>query len=156
MHRVTGSALYGRALGEDGQWSAAAVWGMNAHHGERSHAVLLESEAVLDATHTLFSRAELAQKSDEDLVIPSPSSQPALPRHFDVAALSAGYVRELARFGSGTLGLGVMGTVNVVPSALEKEYGSRNPLGGMIFLRVRPFKSAMSMSGMDMGGGAHH
>ncbi|MEO7457254.1 MAG: hypothetical protein ABIY52_13400 [Gemmatimonadaceae bacterium] len=151
MHRITGSALYGRALGTDGQWAASAIWGANKSegHGGLSHAVLLESEAVLDARNTAFGRAEFAQKSAEDLVI-------AGAGRFDVGTVSAGYIRELGRFGSGTLGLGVMGTVNAVPSSLENAYGSRNPLGGMIFLRVRPFKTAMEMAGMDMGGGHQH
>jgi hypothetical protein len=154
MHRTTASALYGRSLGDDGQLAVSAVWGANSHHDELSHALLLESEAVLDKRNTVFGRAELVQKSEGDLAIFSPSSQPAPERHFDVAALSAGYVRELVRFGGGTLGLGAMGTVNVVPATLRGEYGSRTPLGAMVFLRVRPFKSAMPMSHMDMGHGA--
>jgi hypothetical protein len=51
-----------------------------------------------------------------------------------------------------TLGLGALGTLNSVPSALEAAYGSRTPVGGMVFFRVRalgsPASSAHAM--MDM------
>src|SRR5205085_10732520 len=59
MHRAVASALFGRKLGDDGQLSATAVCGANTHHGHRSHSLLLESEAIMNATHTVFGRAEL-------------------------------------------------------------------------------------------------
>jgi hypothetical protein len=45
-----------------------------------------------------------------------------------------------------------MGTLNVVPSNLERTYGSRTPVGGLVFLRLRPrFGSSMAgMKGMHM------
>lgn len=151
MRRVALSALYGRPLGDEGQWSATAVYGGNRHAGhEMSHAVLLEAEAVLDARNTVLGRAELAQKSGEDLQVFTPVSSAAPNAPFNVGAVSVGVIRELVRFGPGTLGAGVMGTVNVVPAALSGEYGSRTPLGVMVFLRVRPFRSkAGGMEGME-------
>jgi hypothetical protein len=112
-----------------------------------SHAVLLEADAVLDARNSIFGRAELVQKSAEELVLDTPPYGFAPDDRFDVGAISLGYIRELARFGPGTLGLGVMGTINVVPAALSPAYGSRTPAAATIFLRVRPFRSAMSMHG---------
>jgi hypothetical protein len=149
MHRVTASALYGASLGANGQWSASAVWGANRHstHPGLSHAVLVESEAVLDARNTLFGRAELVQKSAGDLVLDTPQYGFATDRQFDVGELTLGYIRDFARFGAGTLGLGAMGTLNVVPSELQTAYGSRTPLGALVFLRVRPFRTGMSMQG---------
>jgi hypothetical protein len=43
-----------------------------------------------------------------------------------------------------------------VPALLEPYYGSRNPAGGFIFLRVRPFHrnrtvAPVEMKGMRMG-----
>jgi hypothetical protein len=44
-----------------------------------------------------------------------------------------------------------MGTVSVVPSALESARGSRTPLGALVFVRTRPFQRAGSgMGGMRM------
>jgi hypothetical protein len=64
--------------------------------------------------------------------------------------MSLGYVRDALRFGAGTLGIGAMGTLNVVPPSLSAAYGSRTPLGAMVFLRVRPVRSATGMRDMVM------
>ncbi|MFL5604889.1 MAG: hypothetical protein ACJ8AD_00455, partial [Gemmatimonadaceae bacterium] len=158
MHRITASILSGSTLGAEGQWAASAVWGANEHSTRpgMSHAVLLEAEAVLDARNSVFGRAELVQKTAEELVLDTPQYGFASEEHFRVGALSLGYIRDLARFGRGTLGIGGMGTVNLVPSALEPAYGSRTPLGAMVFLRVRPFRSAMSMQGTSAMPGMGH
>jgi hypothetical protein len=151
MHRITASALYGSTLGREGQWSAAAIWGANEHstHPGLSHAVLLESEAVLDARNSIFGRAEFVQKSADELALATAQYGFSADQEFNVGALSLGYIRDVGRFGKGTLGIGAMGTVNVVPSALNAAYGSRTPLGAMLFLRVRPFRSAMGAHDMD-------
>jgi hypothetical protein len=153
MHRVTASALHGTTLGRDGQWASSLIYGANSHssHAGWSSSLLAESEAVLDARNTLFGRAEFVQKSAEDLVLDDPASGFPADRHFDVGEVTMGYIRDVARFGAGTLGIGAMGTVNIVPSALAGAYGSRTPLGAMLFLRVRPFRTGMSMRGPVAG-----
>ena len=56
---------------------------------------------------------------------------------------------RLLRFGA-TIGLGAMATVNLVPDELARSYGSRTPVGGLLFLRLRPrFASAGGMAGME-------
>jgi hypothetical protein len=148
MHRATASMLHGVPLGTDGQWASSIVYGANEHAGLRlSHSLLLESEAVLDARHTLFGRAEYVQKSAEDLVLDTPQYGFPSDARFDVSAATLGYIRELTRFGRGTLGVGAMGTLSVVPATVSSVYGSRTPLGAMVFLRVRPFRSVMGMHG---------
>ena len=136
LRRLTASALYGRALGMDGQWSAALIYGRNTHPGDRaSAAVLAEAEAIVDASNTVFARAELVQKTGEELALASVDPE----RQFNVGMLGIGYVRELLEpYHGATLGLGVRGNVGLVPRALETTYGSRNPAGVMIFLRLRP------------------
>ena len=153
MHRITASALHGMKLGTDGQWASTLVWGANQHGGAGglTHGVLLESEAVLDRTNTIFGRAEWVQKSAEDLVLDTPLSGFATDRIFSVSATSLGVIRELGRWSGATIGLGVMGTLNTVPSALEPAYGSRTPLGALVFVRLRPFHDrAAQMGGMRM------
>jgi len=163
MHRVTTSALHGARLGTDGQWASAFIWGANKHSTQPgwSNSLLAESEAIFDRHNTMFGRAEWVQKSAEDLVVVNPVVTgggvvlPGFPasQRFNVGALQLGYIRELARTHWATIGLGAAGTLNFVPASLEPYYGSRNPTGTFIFLRLRPFhqpRSAMRMN--DMGG----
>ena len=137
-HRATASVLHGRRIGMDGQLAAAFVWGINRHAGKTTHAALLETEAVLDRRNTVYGRAELVNKTAEDLVLPTGPGGFAPESTFAVTALSLGYIREILRGSDATLGLGFQGTVNVLPAALEPVYGSRRPVGGMVFVRVRP------------------
>jgi hypothetical protein len=163
MHRVTASAMHGDQLGIDGQWASTLIWGANTHSAQPgwSNGFLAESEAILDKYNTVFGRAEVVQKSAGDLVVDNPVTLkngavlPGFPasQSFNVDALQLGYVRELGRSHWATIGLGVAGTLNFVPAALEPYYGSRNPTGMFIFLRLRPFHLTKSSTPMnDMGG----
>jgi hypothetical protein len=155
MHRVTASLMHATPLGADGQWATSVVWGANAMSGVQglSHSALAESEVVLDARNSVFGRVEYVQKTANDLVLTAPQFAFAPDRVFDVSALSLGYVREIARWSQATFGLGAVGIVNLVPSALHDAYGSRTPLGAMVFVRVRPFPvHGHSMDGMPMDG----
>ena len=168
VNRLVASAQYGREIGTEGQWATTAVYGQNKHglrssysfslpsqvvdeHADRTHSVLLESELVANRKHTLFARAEFVQKSAEDLVLTGPSLQLLTNEIIDVKALSLGYVRELVSMRGATLGLGGMGTVTALPTGLEAWYGSRTPLSGMVFLRLRPQykRGGDTMAGMD-------
>ena len=144
VHRLTASILHGRKLGTHGQWATTTVWGMNTHEGERSHALLLESEAILDRSNTILGRAEIVQKSAAELVLGAAFDP---EETFDVGAVSLGYIREVMRVRGATIGLGVRGTMNFVPSSLETAYGSRTPTGVLVFVRLRPWHED-SMSSM--------
>lgn len=178
VRRFVASAMYGREFHTAGQWATTFVYGTNKHDlsqgatftglhssaranvllrdvavdpgdGPRTHSFLLESELVLCAKNTVFARAEYAQKSPEDLVVGSEGGSP-LPGDYRVQTLSLGYVRELKTLRGATLGLGGMGTINHVPSGLRLSYGTQTPLGGVVFLRVRPVlkRNSMNMEGM--------
>ena len=152
MHRVVASAMYGAPLGSDGQVATTLIWGANKHSDRSglSHSGLLETEAVLDKQNTLIGRAEIVQKSAEDLVLDTPQFGFPLAQSFNVGDLSLGYIREILPLRDATIGLGAMGTLNVVPSSLQPAYGSRTPLGAFVFLRLRPVRAAKSaMAGMD-------
>ncbi len=144
VHRVTASVLHGRKLGMDGQIATAVIWGANRHSGRTTHSVLAESEAVLDHRNTILGRLELVQKTAEDLAVSGST--------FTVAAISGGYIREVVRMSKATLGVGFQATLNVVPSALNSVYRWRTPLGGMLFLRIRPLHGphAFPSSAMPM------
>jgi len=152
VRRLTTSAMYGRKLGAEGQWTSTVIYGQNVESGESaSHSGLLETEAVLDRHNTLFARTEYLQKSAHDLDLSAfPDEQ-----RFNVAAFSLGYIRDFARGRGMTVGIGARGTVTVVPSSLESRYGSRTPVGGMVFVRLRPYHSQRH-SQAGMAGMSHH
>src|SRR5467141_3995415 len=147
IHRVTASVLHGRKLGRDGQIATSLIWGANRHSGRSTHSALAETEAVLDRRNTILGRVELVQKAAEDLVLPTGPGGFAPDSTFSVAAVSVGYIREVARMSKATLGLGFQATLNLVPTELQPFYGSRAPLGGMLFLRIRPLHGPHTMSG---------
>ena len=154
VRRFTTSALYGQGLAMEGQWSSALIYGRNARAGEAaSSAVLAEAEAILDGHNTVLARAELVQKSAEELSLSGIDAE----RLFNVGMLGLGYIREIARPYSGaTLGLGVRGNIGLVPRALEPAYGSRNPVGVMVFLRLRSRHLGVSSAmPMDSVGHSH-
>jgi hypothetical protein len=77
---------------------------------------------------------EWVQKTAEELVIPTAAPE----RKFDIASLTLGYVRELLDYEGASLGLGVRGSLSVLPHALEPTYGTRAPLGLAVYARLRP------------------
>jgi hypothetical protein len=145
VHRVAASLMHGARIGRAGQWASTLLYGANrpVGAGPWSHSLLLESEAVLDRSHTLFGRVEWVEKTAEDLVLP------AGPR-YHLAMASLGYLRELARGRGLALGVGIRGSIGYVPRSIESAYGSRTPVGGVVFLRLRPLRQEMAddMEGM--------
>jgi hypothetical protein len=142
VHRMTASVLQGHRIGRNGQLATAIIWGANRRSGKSTHAALLESEAVVDQRNTLYGRVELLQKTAEDLVI---GSVPPNTR-FTITALSAGYIREVYQTAGATLGVGLQAMLNVVPDQLQSSYGSRTPVGGMLFVRVHPLHAPHQMA----------
>ncbi len=173
LHRLTASVLNGRQLGSGGQWSSALIYGANQESGESSlsNSVVLESDAQLDQWNTIFGRVEFVQKSAGDLVLQDsgipvntfpvctfcqPSSFPDDTR-FNVGVAALGYVREIAKFSGGTIGLGARGAINFVPEALRSTYGTRTPIGTSIYLRFRPTSMHMGQMGaMKSPGNMNH
>ena len=109
----------------------------------------METEAVLDRANTIFGRAELVQKSAEDLFLDAPPFSLPPDRTLNVGAVSLGYIRELFRLPGATIGLGAVGTLNTVPAVARAAYGSRTPLGGLLFLRLRSTIAKESRGGMQ-------
>jgi hypothetical protein len=153
MHRTTASLMYGEKLGADGQLATTFVWGANMHsdHLGLSHSGLIESDAVLDRSNTVFGRIEVVQKSADELVLDVPSFNFTPTQTVNVGVVSLGYIREVVPMKAATLGVGAMGTVNFVPQPLQAAYGSRTPFGLFVFLRLRPVAVRdAGMSGMHM------
>ncbi len=148
VHRTTASLLYGRKLGADGQLATAVVWGANLRSGQRTSGILAEGEAVMDRHNTLFGRIERVEKSAEELVLPTGPGGVTPRSTFDISSLSLGFIREIVRTSGATIGLGIRGTADLLPDGLTPYYGSRTPVGGVVFVRLRPLHHVMSLPGM--------
>lgn len=130
QHRITASASYNMPL-DHGNWQTTFAWGRNNNQlGNTLDAFLLESAASW-YQHTVFFRAENVAK-DELFQAPSPLASDV----FRVSAFSLGYVYDIPVVDHLALGLGALGTVNVVPSAIEPSYDS-NPTSYMLFTRLK-------------------
>jgi hypothetical protein len=122
------------ALAAQGGFNGALVWGANATlGGATSHSILAEGDVALHGRHHLFGRAEYVRKTAEDLVVAGASAN----ERYDLGSLVVGYLKTWDG-GRGEWGLGVRGSVGLVPASLESAYGSRAPLGVAIFARWRP------------------
>jgi hypothetical protein len=129
QRRFTASASYNRPLAH-GNWQTTLAFGRNADRpGHTLDALLLESAASL-GRHTLFARAETVQKDD---LFDAPS--PLAGRIFRVSELTLGYVYNLPLAPHLALGLGLQGTLDATPAALDAAYGD-TPGGVMPFLRL--------------------
>jgi hypothetical protein len=130
QHRITASAIYNRTLAH-GNWQTTLAWGQNNQQpGITSNAYLLES-AVRYYAHTIFARAENDQKNE---LFTPPS--PLTGRLFDVSKFSLGYVYDIPVAEHLSLGLGAVGSLYGLPSALKPYYGS-NPSSIMLFARAK-------------------
>jgi len=114
----------------------ALIYGANARigTGHLANSVVVETNLDLDGMNAVFGRVEYVRKTAEDLVVLSvpPTTE------YDVGALALGYRRSLTTVRGVTAGVGVRGAVNVVPSTLQRVYGSRAPLGFAIWFALRP------------------
>lgn len=149
-HRATISVARGVAIGSAGAWNTSLIWGANGRDGEAmSNSLLAEAEFSRDGRNAFVARAEYVEKSASELVVDTPPFNFAPDRRFDVSEVSLGYVRELAMWRTGTFGAGVLGTLNFVPAALRSLYGSSTPTGLVLFVRIRPRRTAMAMDHMN-------
>jgi hypothetical protein len=81
--------------------------------------------------HTIFARIEDDQKNE--LFRPG---DPLAGRMFEVAKFSLGYVYDIPIEEHLALGLGAVGSLYSLPSALDAAYGS-GPSSYMLFVRVK-------------------
>ena len=130
QRRLTASATYNRKL-SGGNWQTTLAWGRNYDEpGHRLDGWLLES-AVAWGRSTVFARAETVQK-DELFQPPSPLAG----RVLRVSEVSLGYVYDLPVARHAAVGLGVVGSANLVPPAAKPAYGG-SPTAVMPFLRLK-------------------
>jgi hypothetical protein len=130
LDRTTASAIYHRAFGS-AQWQSTLAWGRNApSHGEATSTWLLESAVRFARSHTIFGRAERAQKN-ELFLEPDPRAEQKYP----VGKLTLGYVYDLPRESALRIGVGGLVSRYRLGSDLDAVYG--NPTSFMLFARVK-------------------
>jgi outer membrane receptor protein involved in Fe transport len=130
VDRTTASAIYHRAFGAADTQTTLA-WGHNSpNHGEATNTFLLESAARFSRSHTLFGRAERADKNEL-----FPESDQRADQRFRVGKLTLGYVYDLPRDGHLKLGVGGLMSRYRLPSELTPVYG--NPTSFMLFARAK-------------------
>lgn len=132
--RVGLSALYSKARSKGGAWSTALIWAADIPVTTRRpvHTLLVESSVAIDR-NTLFGRGEYVQRTAADLALIG-----SVPPVLDIGAASVGYARRLFELGDFAAWTGARGTMSVVPAELAPFYGRRLPLGGLLYVNLRP------------------
>lgn len=136
--RTTASVLYSRPVARGRQLDAALVWGVNdkgADHTE--HSVLLESNLQMRKS-AIYQRYEFIQKSGEELGLEDQIGHTSPGVH----ALTLGYNHRILGFGVLELSAGGQAVFQLPADELRPFYGSF-PVGGQIYLQLRPKRSRM-------------
>jgi hypothetical protein len=134
VQRITASVMRNDRMGSR-NLATTLAYGQNVEStGDSTPALLLESTLDLDARNTLFGRAEYVRKSGHHLVLPEPMAE----QMYDLGSIGLGAAHYFDPVGGFQAGLGVRGSAMVLERDLEPVYGTRVPLGAMLFLQIRP------------------
>jgi len=133
QHRVSISATYTQWRADGSGISTTASFAERVTvRGDISTALMLEAYWNLDGHHSVFGRAELLQKSGEELVLPEPTSE-----LFAVGSIAAGYVYYFGPWITLAPGLGVRASINPMEDDLSRFYGTQVAYGLMAFAQLR-------------------
>ena len=129
--RVTTSAMYDGTWGDTGRWEGTFAWGQNRNRpGHSLDALTAEAALQSGERHTVFARLEWVEK-DELFIKPDPLAG----RVFEVGELTAGYRYDFLRRDHAAVGIGVSGTLSLIPNAVRDDYGD-SPASGLLFLHA--------------------
>jgi len=132
QHRTTASATYNLPL-TVGTWQSTLAWGRLQNDPGHTLDAWLGESAVSFGPHTLFGRAEWAQK---DELFDDDPTNPLFRQVFDVSTLSVGYFYTLAIRGGIAADVGGLVSGYNLPAALKPYYGS-SPTSFMLFTRFK-------------------
>lgn len=145
IHRTTASVAYNRPLGPDANWATTVAWGRNtpAGEGRRTDALLLESALDTGRWGTIFLRAEQVEKDAHDFGLAALDEEVVT-----IHGAVLGGLYELGPLASLRPGIGVRVSLgHIVDSpALEARYGTRWPLGGLVYINLRPARMPMTLA----------
>ncbi len=140
IRRMTASVQYNRPL-PGGNWATLLLWGRNQHvsGGNVGNSYLLESTLRFRERNYAWTRIENVDRTNELRLGGDPEPPGFSERYFTrVQAYTAGYEREVGHIPHLSTALGGQFTWYGVPDALKPIYGE-HPVGGIVFLRVRPY-----------------
>ncbi len=136
QRRWSASAMWADEVAPGWKLAGTLAWGRKSildHHGERVRDDAYVAEASLkNGPWTAFARGEITENR-ELLELDDGEHGSA----FTVGKLSLGAVRDFKVADHLAFGVGGLVAVNFVPEGLRDEYGGRNPLGAMGFLRLK-------------------
>lgn len=142
LQRMTASVMYNRPL-LSGNWASTLLWGRNRdlETGLVWNGYLAESTLKFKERNYVWGRIENVDRTSELLLRgsePPGSAERVVGR---VQAYTAGYERDLRLIPHLASGIGTEFTLYSAPASLQGAYGS-HPVGGLIFVRLRPFGNA--------------
>ena len=127
QERTTVSAMVDGTTGDTGHWETTLAWGRNRNSpGNVLDAFAAEGALAWGGKHTVFARAEHVEK---DELFPGSGTV------YTVGEATAGYRCDVFRREHFGLGIGLAGTLALVPEDLHAAYGN-NPLSGLLFLHA--------------------
>jgi hypothetical protein len=132
QRRTTASVTYNLPL-KGGNWQSLLAWGRDRNEPGHTLDAYLAEMAVAFGRHTLFGRAEWAQK--DELFDDNPTN-PLFRQVFDVSKLSIGYFYTVAIGGGIAADLGGLVSEYGLPAALKPYYGV-SPTSFMLFTRFK-------------------
>ena len=134
LHRLGVSVMH-VAPRQGGVWSTSFIWGANVPADTRRvlNTALIETNVDLDERNAVFGRAEYVTRTAEELALVGSVSE-TVP----IGNVALGYARRLGTIRKVGLWLGARGDLDFVPEQLRLFYGSRTPVGVLVYLRLRP------------------
>ena|ERR1700739_246505 len=137
---MTASVIYNRALAK-GNWASTLMWGrassLQGHVVFNSY--LIESTVRLRTQNFVWTRIELVDRSNELLLAGNPLPAGFVEQHVArVPAYTFGYDREMHFMPHVATATGVQITAYGVANLFKPVYSS-HPIGGILFVRFRPF-----------------
>jgi len=139
IRRMTASLMYSRPI-RNGNWTSMLLWGRNQSllDGNIGNGYLLESTLQFLHRNYAWTRIENVDRTNELLVGENPLPPGFTERYFTrVQAYTVGYDREVGHIPHLSTAIGAQFMWYGVPDVLKPIYDSQ-PLGGVVFLRVRP------------------
>lgn len=132
VQRLTGSLSHNLRLGLEANWATTFALGFRRPAGGPTRpGLLLESSWNVQEHHTVYGRFEYERA--------------AAAR---VGMLALGYVYYFRPLASLAPGIGARASLSPLAAALEPDYGTRVPVGGMIYVQLRPAALAVQRDGV--------
>jgi hypothetical protein len=143
IQRMTASLMYNRPLAR-GNWASTVVWGRNhvISRGENFNGYLAESTLRVADNESIWGRIENVDRTTE-LLLGNRPEPPGFEERFlaRIQAYTVGYDHDFHFIPGVATAFGGQVTWYGKPAFLAPIYG-QHPLGAILFVRIRPTRSA--------------